>query len=47
MAEQKPIMGPATPIFRMFEEARAREFYVDFLGFEVEFEHRFGDNFTL
>lgn len=29
------------PIFRSFDEAKAREFYVDFLGFEVLFEHRF------
>ena len=30
-----------TPILRSFDERRARRFYVDFLGFEVEFEHRF------
>ena len=29
------------PILRMFDEAKAREFYLDFLGFHVEFEHRF------
>lgn len=29
------------PILRSFDEAKAREFYVDFLGFSVEFEHRF------
>ena len=29
------------PILRSFDEAKAREFYVDFLGFEVYFEHRF------
>lgn len=29
------------PIFRMFDEQKAREFYLDFLGFSVEFEHRF------
>lgn len=29
------------PIFRSFDEAKAREFYVGFLGFEVAFEHRF------
>jgi catechol 2,3-dioxygenase-like lactoylglutathione lyase family enzyme len=31
----------AIPILRIFDEAKAREFYLDFLGFEVEFEHRF------
>lgn len=31
----------AIPILRMFDERKAREFYLDFLGFRVEFEHRF------
>lgn len=31
----------AIPILRMFDEAKARQFYIDFLGFSVEFEHRF------
>ncbi len=35
------------PVLRSFDEAKAREFYVDFLGFEVTFEHRFGDDFPL
>ncbi|GGC95271.1 glyoxalase superfamily protein [Aquisalinus flavus] len=39
--------GPPTPILRIFDEAKAREFYLDFLGFEITFEHRFGDNFPL
>ena len=30
-----------TPILRIFDEAKAREFYVDFLGFTVDWEHRF------
>jgi catechol 2,3-dioxygenase-like lactoylglutathione lyase family enzyme len=34
-------MKPAVPILRSFDEAKAREFYIDFLGFTVEFEHRF------
>ncbi|HEX2841527.1 glyoxalase superfamily protein [Hyphomicrobium sp.] len=29
------------PILRSFDEAKAREFYVDFLGFKVDWEHRF------
>jgi catechol 2,3-dioxygenase-like lactoylglutathione lyase family enzyme len=35
------------PIIRIFDEAKAREFYVDFLGLSVDWEHRFGDNFPL
>lgn len=29
------------PVLRSFDEAKAREFYCDFLGFSVQFEHRF------
>ena len=31
----------------IFDEVKAKDFYVDFLGFEVDWEHRFGDNFPL
>ena len=31
----------AIPVLRIFDEAKAREFYCDFLGFAVDFEHRF------
>ena len=34
-------LGPPTPILRIFDEAKAREFYVGFLGFKVDWEHRF------
>ena len=33
--------GPPTPILRIFDEAKMREFYVGFLGFQVDWEHRF------
>lgn len=29
------------PILRIFDERKAREFYLDFLSFSAEFEHRF------
>ncbi len=29
------------PILRSFDEGKAREFYVDFLGFSIDWEHRF------
>jgi len=35
------------PILRIFDEAKAREFYVDFLGFTVDWEHRFNDDAPL
>lgn len=31
----------AIPILRIFDEAKAREFYVDFLGMKIDWEHRF------
>lgn len=34
-------LSHTTPIFRIFDETKAREFYVDFLGFTVDWEHRF------
>ena len=30
-----------TPILRIFDEGKAREFYIDYLGFAIVFEHRF------
>ena len=42
-----PKLGTVTPILRMFDIAKAREFYLGFLGFEVRFEHRFDDNAPL
>ena len=32
------------PILRIFDLAKAKEFYVDYLGFSVEWEHRFEEN---
>jgi catechol 2,3-dioxygenase-like lactoylglutathione lyase family enzyme len=40
-------LGPVIPILRMFDIRKAKEFYVDFLGFKVDWEHRFGPEFPL
>lgn len=40
-------LGRITPILRIFDEAKAREFYVDFLGFKVDWEHRFESDLPL
>jgi uncharacterized glyoxalase superfamily protein PhnB len=40
-------LSRTTPILRMFDEARTRAFYCDFLGFEVLFEHRFAPDLPL
>ena len=37
----------ATPVFRVFDEAKAKEFYTGFLGFAIEWEHRFEDGLPL
>jgi hypothetical protein len=34
-------MRRTTPILRIFDEVKAREFYAGFLGFTVDWEHRF------
>ncbi len=36
-----------TPILRIFDEEKALEFYVGFLGFTVNWDHRLEDNFPL
>ena len=36
-----------TPVLRIFDVTKAREFYVGFLGFEIDFEHRYGEGFPL
>ena len=42
-----PAFGGTTPILRIFEVAKAHEFYVRFLGFAVQWEHRFDDDAPL
>lgn len=39
--------SPANPILRIFDEQKAREFYIDFLGFTIDWEHRFADGMPL
>lgn len=40
-------LSAAAPILRVFDVDKAREFYLDFLGFTVDWEHRFGADFPL
>lgn len=39
--------GNTTPILRIFDEAMAKEFYVEFLGFKIDWEHRFEEGLPL
>ena len=34
-------MGAPVPVLRSLDETRAREFYIDYLHFTIEWEHRF------
>lgn len=35
------MLQKAIPLLRSFDEAKAKAFYLDFLGFELDWEHRF------
>lgn len=37
----------AVPILRIFDVAKAHEFYLGFLGFRIDWEHRFAENMPL
>jgi catechol 2,3-dioxygenase-like lactoylglutathione lyase family enzyme len=39
--------GPAVPILRIFDRAKAIEFYVDYLGFAIDWEHGYDDHSPL
>lgn len=41
------VFDTTAPIMRMFDEARALEFYVDFLGFTLDWQHRFAEGLPL
>jgi len=42
-ADTRPVRFlQAIPILRIFDLGKAKEFYVDYLGFAVDWEHRFG-----
>lgn len=40
-------MNSVIPVFRIFDESKMREFYLEYLGFKVLFKHRFEDNMPL
>lgn len=46
MSEQWNTVG-TVPILRMFDEAKAKEFYVGFLGFRIDWEHRYEPDMPL
>lgn len=40
-------LGEPVPVLRIFDEGKAKEFFVDFLGFTVEWKHRFEEGIPL
>ena len=47
MRERAVEIKKVLPILRIFDEAATREFYIDFMGFTVDWEHRFEDGLPL
>lgn len=39
--------GPVIPVLRMLDETKAKAFYIDYLGFQIVFEHRYADGMPL
>jgi uncharacterized glyoxalase superfamily protein PhnB len=47
MNKSNRTMKSSIPIFRIFDEEKAKEFYLNFLEFELDWEHRFEDEMPL
>ena len=40
-------LGKTITILRSFDETKAKEFYLDFLGYNLDWEHRFEADYPL
>src|SRR5262245_46104772 len=47
MSRDALVVERTVPILRIFDVAKAKEFYVDYAGFKVDWEHRFSDDAPL
>lgn len=47
MNVHKPDLKPPVPILRMFDIGLTKHFYFQFLGFQLDWEHRFEEGFPL
>jgi catechol 2,3-dioxygenase-like lactoylglutathione lyase family enzyme len=47
MATEALRVEQVVPILRIFDVAKAKEFYCDYLGFRIDWEHRFADDLPL
>ena len=43
-SRRRAAFGPVIPVLRIFDVAKAREFYSEFLGFAIDWEHTFDDH---
>ena len=41
------VLEPAIPVLRIYDIAKAKEFYVDFLGFKIDWEHQYEKDLPL
>lgn len=41
------MLQPPIPILRSFDESKALSFYVEWLGFRIDWQHRFADDLPL
>jgi len=48
-ADEQPTIrfDQAIPIVRIFDLAKAEEYYFGFLGFKLDWDHRYGENFPI
>ncbi|MFJ7922281.1 glyoxalase superfamily protein [Lysinibacillus fusiformis] len=47
MSTSEIFMKSTIPIFRIFNDEKAKEFYLTFLGFALDWEHQFEDDLPL
>lgn len=46
-AEETVRLQMGIPVLRIFDEAKAKQFYLDFLGFQMDWDHRFAPDLPL
>ena len=44
MANHEFEIHSSIPVLRMFDESKSKAFYVDYLGYDIDWEHRFNDD---
>jgi hypothetical protein len=47
MSSSEITLKSVTPLFRIFDEEKAKEFYINFLEFNIDWEHRYESDLPL